>query len=519
MSERAHRDGASPVLELVGVTKAFPGVVASDNVSIRVMPGEIHAILGENGAGKSTLMKLIYGVMGPDSGEIRWRGEAVKIRNPIHARTLGIGMVFQHFALLESLTVAENCSLATPNTARSLVGRITDLGERFGLPVSPHALVHELSVGQRQRVEIIRCLLQNPRLIIMDEPTSVLPPSGLPALFETIRELAAKGCAVLFISHKLDEIRSLCDRATIMRSGRVEATVDPTEKSDDALTRLIIGREIEPPRRSPSQPADATALDIDSLDYQPDDPHGTALKAIDLKVHPGEILGIAGVSGNGQRELAAILSGETTLPAAERSRVVIQGEHCGNLGPSHRRRLGLAFVPEERNGRGSVPGMSLTKNFLLTAHRNGMVRYGMVDYGQAQAATERVIQDMDVRCNGASAMAESLSGGNLQKFIVGREISLKPKLIIISQPTWGVDVGAVAAIHRQLIELRDQGVAILVISDELEELFEVADRMQVLFRGQLSESICRLECDTALIGSYMTGGFLNKYTERKTVSA
>lgn len=507
---------AAPLIELDRVTKSFPGVVANDSVSIRVMPGEIHGVLGENGAGKSTLMKLIYGVIGPDSGEIRWQGKVVKIGNPKHARRLGIGMVFQHFALLESLTVAENISLSTPHKARTLKWHIADLGERFGLPVDPRALVHGLSVGQRQRVEIIRCLLQKPRLIIMDEPTSVLPPPSLPALFETIRELSAQGCAILFISHKLDEIRTLCHNATIMRAGRVEATVDPTEETDETLTQLMIGEEIPPAAsRLPAPIGAAPAIVVDSLSLKPDDPHGTALKAIDLAICPGEIVGIAGVSGNGQRELAAILSGETILPKPERSRIVIKGEPCGHLGPGARRELGLGFVPEERNGRGAVPAMSLTKNSLLTAYRHGMIKRGAVDFGQARIFTERVIDQMNVRCNGASALAHSLSGGNLQKFIVGREIALRPKILVISQPTWGVDVGAVAAIRRRIIELRDSGTAILVISDELEELFEIADRIQVMFRGRLSSSIPAQECDTVLIGKYMTGGFLTETSDRE----
>ena len=508
VTDGAAAGGHKPLLEMVGVSKSFPGVIANDDVSLRVMPGEIHAILGENGAGKSTLMKLIYGVIAPDRGELRWKGERVEIANPAHARSLGIGMVFQHFSLLESLTVAENISLATPHRARALEGRISEIGERFGLPVDPRALVHSLSVGQRQRAEIIRCLLQEPRLIIMDEPTSVLPPTGIPALFETIRTLASQGCAVLFISHKLEEIRALCHKATVMRAGKVVATVDPTLETSEALARAMIGREVPTAPRTPPRPAAIPALRVERLDYRPEDPFGTALQGIELAVHPGEIVGIAGVSGNGQRELSAALSGEARLPSRERDRVIIDNTPCGDFGPGARRRLGLAFVPEERNGRGAVPEMSLVKNSLLTAHHLGMVRRGVIAFGQARAFAERCITEMDVRCNGASAEAHSLSGGNLQKFIVGREIRLNPRVLVVSQPTWGVDVGAAASIRRQLIELRDGGAAILVISDELDELFETADRIHVLFRGRLSPSLARQEADTAVIGSYMTGDFL-----------
>ncbi|QDZ02806.1 ABC transporter ATP-binding protein [Nitratireductor mangrovi] len=508
-----------PLLELVGVTKSFPTVVANSDVSLAVRPGEIHAILGENGAGKSTLMKMIYGVLAPDAGEIRWRGEPVRIGNPAHARSLGIGMVFQHFSLLESLTVAENISLATPETASRLAPRIAEIGDRFGLPVDPHALVHSLSVGQRQRAEIIRCLLQEPGLIIMDEPTSVLPPSGIPPLFDTLRKLADGGCAVLFISHKLEEIRSLCHRATVMRAGKVVATVDPAAETNETLARLMIGHDLPRSHRTAPHPGAHPAMEIHNLDYQPEDPFGTRLEGVDLPLYPGEIVGIAGVSGNGQRELAAVLSGETILSRHDRDRIRIGGESCGDAGAGVRRRLGLAFVPEERHGRGAVPEMSLTRNVLLTAHGRGMVRRGMIAFGQARAYAEKCIGALDVRCSGADAEAHSLSGGNLQKFIIAREIALGPKVMIASQPTWGVDVGAAASIRQQLIDLRDQGAAILVISDELEELLEIADRVLVLFRGRLSPSLSRGEATTSLIGRYMTGGFLNENQAREVEPA
>ena len=512
--------GDTPLLELVGVTKAFPSIVANNDVSLSVFSGEIHAVLGENGAGKSTLMKLIYGVLAPDSGQIRWQGQDVAIGAPAQARSLGIGMVFQHFSLLESLTVAENISLTMPGeTPRGLEQRIAEIGGRFGLPIDPRALVHSLSVGQRQRVEIVRCLLQRPRLLIMDEPTSVLPPTGIPALFETIRRLASDGCAILFISHKLEEIRALCQRATVMRGGRVIATVRPAEETNETLARLMIGRDIPTAARRPPRPATTPALQLRSLDYQPADPFGTILKNIDLAVRPGEIVGIAGVSGNGQRELAAVLSGEATLPRALRESLSIAGAPCGDWGPHKRRRLGLAFVPEERNGRGAVPEMSLTKNSLLTAHRFGMVRRGMIAFAQVRAYAEACIKDMDVRCSGPGAEARSLSGGNLQKFIIGREIGLKPKVLIVSQPTWGVDVGAAATIRRRIIELRDSGTAVLAISDELEELLEIADRIHVIFRGRLSPSLVREEADGALIGGYMTGGFVGGHDARTAVTA
>ncbi len=508
--DRDHRPDP-PLLELAGVTKAFQSVVANRDVSLSIRPGEIHAVLGENGAGKSTLMKMIYGVLTPDEGDMRWMGQPVALHSPAHARKLGIGMVFQHFSLFESLTVAENISLTVPESLARLRARIAEIGARFSLPVNPDALVHALSVGERQRVEIIRCLLQEPRLIIMDEPTSVLPPSGIPALFATIRELAAQGCAVLFISHKLEEIRSLCHSATVMRAGEVVATVDPARASASELARLMIGREIPHPRRSAPHPGREPVLEVDGLTQPSDEAFGVTLEALRLKLYPGEILGIAGISGNGQKELAALLSGETTLDRHRRGLIRVAGTPCGDRDASQRRMLGLAFVPEDRNGRGSIPEMTLAENALLTAHaQGGMVRRGLIERGRMRAFAERCIAEMGVRCTGPGAEARSLSGGNLQKFIMGREIRLQPGVLIAAQPTWGVDVGAAAMIRQQLIDLRDTGVGILVISDELDELYEVSDRIHVLFRGHLSPPLGRAEADVATIGDYMTGGFLGR---------
>jgi len=518
-----HTDNAIPLLRLEHLSKSFGALRANDDVSLEIRAGEIHAILGENGAGKSTLMKMIYGVLAPDAGRMFWRGQPVSIPSPSDARSLGIGMVFQHFSLFETLTVAQNIALSVPEKMAVLEKRIGEFGTRFGLPVEPSALVHALSVGQRQRVELIRCLLQSPQLIIMDEPTSVLPPSGVAPLFATLRTLAAGGCAILFISHKLDEIRTLCHRATIMRAGKVIRTVNPGEQTNASLTRLMIGSDLPQAAKTPARPASQPALEVRGLSCTPQEPFGVTLHDVHLCVHPGEILGIAGVSGNGQKELAAILSGETTLDGPAQTRVRMFNAPCGHLDSGQRRALGLAFVPEERNGRGAVPEMSLLHNALLTAHAypnphtppHGLarlVRRGLIDRKQAHAFAQQCIDDMDVRCSGTQAQAQSLSGGNLQKFIVAREMALQPKVLMVAQPTWGVDVGAATAIHQALMRLRDSGAALLVISDELDELLQVSDRVQVIFRGHLSPSLA-LQADTLsaavqTIGHYMTGGFL-----------
>ncbi len=500
---------ATPRLELKNITKIYPSMVANDHVSLKVMPGEIHAVLGENGAGKSTLMKIIYGVTNADEGEVLWNGEPVVITNPAEARRLGVGMVFQHFSLFETLTVVENIALAVEGRfdLDELAARINEVSERYGLPLDPRRLVHSLSVGERQRVEIVRCLLQEPKLLIMDEPTSVLTPQAVRTLFETLRQLSEDGCSVLYISHKLEEIRELCHNATVMRGGRITGQADPTQETAAGLARLMIGRELPVCEHSAPRQGGKARLIIDGLSRSSDDPFGTDLKEIRLQVHSGEIVGIAGISGNGQQELLASLSGEWPLKRGQSSAIRIDGHDAGHLDAALRRDLGLTFVPEDRLGRGAVAPLPLTDNALLTAHRRGLVRYGLVRAAKVNAFAERCVRDFDVRCGGVQAEAKSLSGGNLQKFIVGREILQTPKVLIAAQPTWGVDVGAATAIRQAFIDLRNEGVAVLLISEELEELFEVSDRIAVIAKGRLSPAKPTADTDMEEIGLWMSGLF------------
>ncbi len=500
---------AAPRLELRDITKIYPAVVANDAVSLEVFPGEIHAVLGENGAGKSTLMKIIYGVTKADRGEMRWNGQAIVVANPAQARRLGIGMVFQHFSLFETLNVVENIALAVdePFDLDALSQRIVEVSERYGLPLDPRRLVHSLSVGERQRVEIVRCLLQDPKLLIMDEPTSVLTPQAVQRLFDTLRRLSEEGCSILYISHKLEEIRELCHKATIMRGGKVTGEADPRQETATSLARMMIGRELPVCQHSAPQEGGEPSLVVAGLSRTSDDPFGTDLKDIHLTVHAGEIVGIAGISGNGQQELLAALSGEQPLEHHQTYAIHIRGQSVGHMDAHGRRNLGLAFVPEERLGRGAVPAMSLTDNTLLTGHRSGMVRFGLVQGPRVREFGTRCIDDFDVRCGGVEAAAKSLSGGNLQKFIVGREILQKPRVMIAAQPTWGVDVGAAAAIRQALIDLRNAGVAVLVISEELEELFEICDRIAVIAGGRLSPAKATAETNQEEIGLWMSGLF------------
>jgi ABC-type uncharacterized transport system ATPase subunit len=492
-------------LELAGIRKVYPSVVANVGIDLTVKPGEIHAVLGENGAGKSTLMKIIYGVTAPTEGRMKWEGQEVVVANPAHARRLGIGMVFQHFSLFETVSVVENVALALEDSSdlATLSKRIEEVSNKYGLPVDPRRLVHALSVGERQRVEIIRCLLQKPKLLIMDEPTSVLTPQAVRKLFDTLRQLSAEGCSILYISHKLDEIQELCHTATVLRGGKVTGTCIPSQETPKSMARLMIGKDLPVCQHGAPKEGGEVRLKLAGLSHASDDPFGVDLQDVHLEVHSGEIVGIAGVSGNGQRQLLYAISGEESL--TEKFPVQICGVEAGRLSPGSRRKIGMGFVPEERLGRGAVPRMSLSDNALLTAHKAGMVKNGFINFGAVRAFAADCITRFNVKAGGPTAEARSLSGGNLQKYIMGREIMLAPKLLVVAQPTWGVDVGAAAAIRQQLIDLRNAGTAILVISEELDELFEVSDRIAVIAKGKLSPAKRAADTNVEEIGVWMSG--------------
>lgn len=496
----------TPLLSLRKVTKRYAQLIANDQIDLDVMPASIHAILGENGAGKSTLMKLAYGVIPADDGEFFWQGNKVDLHNTAAARRLGIGMVFQHFTLFETMSVVENIAMTIPGSRRELAARVRALGAEYDLVIDPEASVHALSVGERQRVEIIRCLMQDLKLLILDEPTSVLPPQHVRSLFDALRNLQAGGVAILFISHKLEEIRELCDTATILQGGKVTGTVNPREKTARELAPLMIGRNIPQIKARPHQrDTDQPLLKVSGLDAVNDDPFGISLSGIGMSVYGGEIVGIAGVSGNGQQELSRILSGEDLHHDLAAPVIQMMGRPVADLDVTTRRRLGFSFVPEERLGRGAVPPMSLAENALLTAHDKGLLERGFIRRARVEAFTRDCISSFDVQCSGTGASASSLSGGNLQKFIVGRELMLRPRLLFVAQPTWGVDIGAATAIRQRLLDLRDEGVAILVISEELEELFEITDRLYVIHSGLLSPSLVTGDVTPDDIGEYMIG--------------
>jgi len=493
----------SPRLQLAHITKRYPAVVANSDVSLIVQPGETHAVLGENGAGKSTLMKIIYGSVKPDEGSVIFNGQAVNVRNPQEARALGISMVFQHFSLFDTLTVAENVWLGLDKSLKlaEVTRRITAKASEYGLDIDPSRPVHTLSVGEMQRVEIIRALLTDPQLLILDEPTSVLTPQAVVKLFVVLKKLASEGCSILYISHKLHEIRELCTACTVLRGGKVTGVCNPQNETNESLSRLMIGAE-PPPLQHRELKAGAVALRVKALTLAREDQFGVDLDAVSLDVRAGEVVGIAGVSGNGQKELLYALSGEDTR--AEPAMIEVFGRAAAHFRPRKRRALGVHFVPEERLGRGAVPTLGLAHNMLLT-RSNAVGAGGWIRTGQLAQHAGEIIRRFNVKAGGPHSAARSLSGGNLQKFIVGREIDANPKLFIVSQPTWGVDVGAAALIRNEILALRDAGCAVLVVSEELDELFEISDRLYVIAKGRLSPSVDRAAATVPQIGEWMSG--------------
>ncbi len=475
----------TPLLSLQGLTKAYPGVVANDQVSFDIGEGEVHALLGENGAGKSTLVKMIYGLVKPDSGTMLLRGQPFAPPEPRAARADGIAMVFQHFSLFDALNVAENIALGmeNPPPMGDLASRIRQVSETYGLPLDPYRTVGDLSAGERQRVEIIRCLLQDPKLLIMDEPTSVLTPQEVEILFETLNKLRSEGTSILYISHKLEEIRTLCDHATILRLGKNVGECVPSETSARDMAEMMVGSTLQTPERSGREFGEV-ALDVSGLSVPSPSEFGTALKNVHMTVRKGEVLGIGGVAGNGQDELLGVLSGEITTAA---DAIKFNGQPVGKLGPSARRKLGVLTAPEERLGHAAAPDMSLTENALLTGSvREGLESNGFLKWAETKGFAENIIEAFDVRTPGPENAARSLSGGNLQKFVIGREVLQDPDVLVVNQPTWGVDAAAAASIRQAILDLAAKGTAVVCISQDLDELMEISDSFAALNEGRLS---------------------------------
>ncbi|MCY4305500.1 MAG: ABC transporter ATP-binding protein [Aestuariivita sp.] len=468
------------------ISKTYPGVKANDRVKLSIDSGEIHALLGENGSGKSTLVKIIYGLLPPDEGKMLLNGQFYSPQSPRQARANGVAMVFQHFSLFEAMTVAENIEVGMddPPSRSKLEANIDQIGKQYRLPIFPKRIVGDLSVGERQRVEIIRCLMQNPKLLIMDEPTSVLTPQEADQLFATLRELSSEGTAILYISHKLEEIRTLCKRATILRTGRVVNVCNPQSRSAQELAELMVGSSFAmASKRTPSEVSEPL-LQAVNLSCKAATEFGVSLSGVSFSVGKGEILGIAGIAGNGQKELAAVISGEATAVGSLRFRGI------DLLGKSitERRSLGLLTAPEERLGHSAASEMSLTENAFLTAdQRMVLSKKGVIDWKKTKEFALSIISQFDVRVTGVDSHARALSGGNLQKFVIGREIAQIPESLVVNQPTWGVDAAAAAIIRQALVDLASKGGAVVIISQDLDELLEISSSIAVLSCGKLSQ--------------------------------
>jgi len=492
------------LLDITGLTKAYPGVVANNNVSFQIRSGEVHALLGENGAGKSTLVKMIYGLVKPDSGSMTFQDQQFMPASPNAARGTGVAMVFQHFSLFDALSVAENIALGMDNAPkpRDLAENIRRVSNAYGLPLKPNRVVGTLSAGERQRVEIIRCLLQNPKVLIMDEPTSVLTPQEVEVLFKTLRQLKSEGTSILYISHKLEEIRALCDTATILRHGEKVATCIPVATTAREMAEMMVGASFANPIKAKREMGD-TILSLKNVSASSAEAFGTSLRGISLDLKEGEILGIGGVAGNGQDELLATLSGETTVAS---DMIIFDGQAIGKQGPTERRKIGLLSAPEERLGHAAAPAMSLRENTVMTAaERKSLLKNGFIDWAAADQYTQDIIADFDVRTPGTHTPAGSLSGGNLQKFVVGREVLQNPKVFVVNQPTWGVDAAAAASIRQKLLDLADNGAGVIVISQDLDELLEISDRFCAINEGRLSKIVPTSTLEMDQIGLMMGG--------------
>lgn len=493
------------LLKLNNIQKAYPGCIANDDISLNIDEGEIHALLGENGAGKSTLVKIIYGVVKADQGSIVFQGKTVQIDTPAYARKLGIAMVFQHFSLFDSLTVTQNIALGLDSKVdlALLSKQIIDVSNRYGLPLDPQRHVYTLSVGERQRIEIIRCLLQTPKLLIMDEPTSVLTPQEVDKLFETLRRLSDEGMAILYISHKLDEIKALCQNATILRGGKCVANVAVASQSSASLAALMMGKSLQIADHQTTHDLGEARLQINNLSLPAKSTLGITLKNISFKVHSGEIVGLAGVAGNGQDEILKALNGEYLSEAGQ---IKINEHLIGHLRPNVRRKHGLVSVPERRLGHGAVPSMNLFENTFLTANtREKMSNNGVINHHKTRHFGQQVLDEYDVRTPSIKSTAGSLSGGNLQKFIVGRELKQSPSVVVVSQPTWGVDAGAAQRIRAALRKLSNEGAAVLVISQDLDELLEISDRIGAICAGRVSELFPVSNVNEQKMGLLMAG--------------
>ncbi len=497
-----------PMLEMRGITKRFPGVLANHEVDFDLMAGEVHTLLGENGAGKSTLMKVLYGLYQADEGDILLNGEPVEIASPTAAIEHNIGMIHQHFMLVDTLTVAENVALGLPSSRGALTDldavseKIVDLGSRYGLEIDPGATVWQLAVGQKQRVEIIKALYREARLLILDEPTAVLTPQEVDQLFGTLRQMTADGRGLIFISHKLHEVLALSDRITVLRQGKVTGQTTTEGATRHSLAQMMVGRAVKLAPDKPTVTPGPATLIIENLEVT-GDRGNVVVDHLELEVHAGEILGIAGVSGNGQRELAETIAG---LREATGGSITIGDVDVTNRRPVEVRKAGLAYVPEGRMKDGSIGLFTVSENLLLIDHNSKkFLDAGLLNFEAIRKHSQALVDEYAVKTPSLETPVRSLSGGNIQKLIMARELSGTPTVLIASQPTRGVDIGAAEYIHKRLIAQRAEDTAILVISEDLDEIFALSDRIAVMYEGQIMGVVDPASATREEIGLMMAG--------------
>ena len=491
------------MLEMRGITKTFPGVLANDSVDFDVRAGEVHTLLGENGAGKSTLMKILFGLYAADEGTITFEGSPLEIDSPAAAINAGIGMIHQHFMLVNTFTVTENVALGLGTSDLGQVReRLVELAETYGLDVDPDALVWQLAVGERQRVEILKALYRDARLLVLDEPTAVLTPQEVNDFFVTLRQIADDGRGLIFISHKLHEVMALSDRITVLRDGRVSGSTTPAETSRQQLAQMMVGRPVKLAPDKPPVAVGKPRLEIKGLSVM-GDRDALAVHDIDLSVSGGEIVGIAGVSGNGQRELCEAVAG---LRCAVSGSVSLDGRDITGASPRRCREAGLAFVPEERMLHGAVAQFSVSENLMLLNHDSQeFSRWGFLKLPALRERAGRLVKHYDVKTPSIDTPTSALSGGNIQKLIMARELSAEPAVLLAAQPTRGVDIGAAEYIHERLIAQRERGTAVLVVSEDLDEVLALADRVAVMFEGWIVAVIDRSDCSVEDLGLLMAG--------------
>ncbi len=499
----------SIALKIKNISKSFPGVLANDNIDINIPEATIHAIVGENGAGKSTLMKIIYGMIQPDSGTIEVFNKEEKFNSPKEAINSGIGMVHQHFMLADNLTVLENVVLGLENASLKPINKkkyndeIESISKKYGMPLDSKITIDDLGVGEKQRVEIIKVLYRGAKILILDEPTAVLVPQEVNELFENLRSLKKEGVTIIFISHKLDEVLEIADGVSVMRGGKHVGTVESSNVSKPDLAEMMIGKSLPKPPKRDTSASKSICLEVKGLNGELLDSKAP-FSDINFKVNKGEILGIAGVEGNGQRELTEAILGVYPI---ESGQISLNNKDINDLETRVRRSLGVSYIPEDRQSQGLVMDSSLIENAMLGRQTKERYRtkFYNINYKNSKSFSEEIINNYDVRTPGSATLALALSGGNQQKFVVGRELNDEPNLLIASQPTRGIDIGAQALIWEKLRDARDSGLGVLLISADLEELLGLSDRLLVIYEGKIVKELLPKEATPEVLGAYMTG--------------